>query len=78
MKELAEFNLDKKLIEVLKKNAKEEKLGLNEYVESLLNHIVNAVPNEVTQAAISEAEKPDLLDEINDLDAYRDSLLKDV
>ena len=72
----ASFRLRADLLEGLKRNAARENRTLNNYVESVLLDIVYHEPNEVTKAAIAEAQSGknpnkvyDSVDELfNDLD----------
>ena len=52
----ASFRLRTDLLERLKRNAMREHRTLNNYVESVLLDIVYDEPNEVTKAAIEEAQ----------------------
>lgn len=73
----ASFRLRADLLEGLKRNAARENRTLNNYVESVLLDIVYHEPNDVTKAAIAEAQSGnnrnkvyDSVDELfNDLDA---------
>lgn len=72
----ASFRLRADLLERLKRNAARENRTLNNYVESVLLDIVYHEPNDVTKAAITEAQSGknpnkvyDCVDELfNDLD----------
>ena len=80
----ASFRLRADLLEGLKRNAARENRTLNNYVESVLLDIVYHEPNEVTKAAIAEAQSGknpnkvyDSVDEFfNDLDAEKWRKLK--
>ena len=80
----ASFRLRADLLEGLKRNAARENRTLNNYVESVLLDIVYHEPNEVTKAAIAEAQSGknpnkvyDSVDELfNDLDAEKWRKLK--
>ena len=71
----ASFRLRADLLEGLKRNAARENRTLNNYVESVLLDIVYHEPNDVTKAAIVEAQSGknqvyDSVDELfKDLDA---------
>ena len=75
----ASFRLRADLLERLKRNAARENRTLNNYVESVLLDIVYHEPNDVTKAAIAEAQSGknpnkvyDSVDELfNDLDAEK-------
>ena len=80
----ASFRLRADLLEGLKRNAARENRTLNNYVESVLLDIVYHEPNDVTKAAIAEAQSGknpnkvyDSVDELfNDLDAEKWRKLK--
>lgn len=78
MKIQAAFQLDKELLEQLEQRAKAEKRTLDNYVEHLLLQVIEASPNQATQQAIYEAEHNIGLTKIDDLTAFKKSLLFDV
>ena len=68
------FRFDKELIEMVKEKAKAQRRSLNNYIEFLLLKDVGNIPNEETKKAISEAREGKNLDDIQDLDAFLESI----
>ena len=64
------FRLNSELIDKLRKEAKRHNRSLNNYVESILMAFMADKPNEVTLAAMKEAERSDNLETL-DLDNFR-------
>ena len=64
------FRLNSELIENLRKEAKRHNRSLNNYVESILMAFMAEKPNDITLAAMKEAERGDNLETL-DLDNFR-------
>ena len=64
------FRLNSELIENLRKEAKRHNRSLNNYVESILMAFMAEKPNDITLAAMKEAETGDNLETL-DLDNFR-------
>ena len=64
------FRLNSELIDNLRKEAKRHNRSLNNYVESILMAFMAEKPNDITLAAMKEAEKSDKLEKL-DLDNFR-------
>jgi len=75
MKVQTAFRLEKELLDQLKEKAMAEKRSLNNYVEFILSKVVGKTPNEDTKQAIYEAENGINLNEIDDLDDFKKSLI---
>ena len=68
------FRFDEELLELVKEKAKAQRRSLNNYVEGLLYKDVGNIPNEETIKAIEEVRSGKELEEIEDIDAFMDSL----
>ena len=64
------FRLNSELIDNLRKEAKRHNRSLNNYVESILMAFMAEKPNDITLAAMKEAERGDNLERL-DLDNFR-------
>ena len=64
------FRLNSELIDNLRKEAKRHNRSLNNYVESILMAFMAKKPNDITLAAMKEAEIGDNLETL-DLDNFR-------
>ena len=64
------FRLNSELIDKLRKEAKRHNRSLNNYVESILMAFMAEKPNDITLAAMKEAEIGDNLETL-DLDNFR-------
>ena len=64
------FRLNSELIDNLRKEAKRHNRSLNNYVESILMAFMAEKPNDITLAAMKEAERGDNLETL-DLDNFR-------
>ena len=64
------FRLNSELIDNLRKEAKRHNRSLNNYVESILMAFMAEKPNDITLAAMKEAEHGDNLETL-DLDNFR-------
>ena len=64
------FRLNSELIENLRKEAKRHNRSLNNYVESILMAFMAEKPNDITLAAMKEAERGDNLETL-DLDNFK-------
>ena len=64
------FRLNSELIDKLRKEAKRHNRSLNNYVESILMAFMAEKPNDITLAAMKEAESGDNLETL-DLDNFR-------
>ena len=64
------FRLNSELIENLRKEAKRHNRSLNNYVESILMAFMAEKPNDITLAAMKEADSGDNLETLN-LDNFR-------
>ena len=64
------FRLNSELIDKLRKEAKRHNRSLNNYVESILMAFMAEKPNDITLAAMKEAETSDNLETL-DLDNFR-------
>ena len=64
------FRLNSELIDNLRKEAKRHNRSLNNYVESILMAFMAEKPNDITLAAMKEAESGDNLETL-DLDNFR-------
>lgn len=75
-RQAASFRLNAKLLDVLKRRAKEANRSLNNYVESVLLDAMYFEPNEETIAAIKEAKSGKELEtlDLNDFENYIQSL----
>jgi len=74
MKVQTAFRLEKKLVDVLKQQAKDNKRSLNNYVELILTKVVEKQPNDETVAAMEEAMNSKELEPITDIDKFLDSI----
>jgi hypothetical protein len=75
MKIQTAFRFDEELLDLLKEKAKANKRSLNNYIEFLLYSNVGNIPNEVTKKAIKDADNNINMSTINDLEAYKKSLI---
>ena len=64
------FRLNSELIDNLRKEAKRHNRSLNNFVESILMAFMAEKPNDITLAAMKEAERGDNLERL-DLDNFR-------
>ena len=64
------FRLNSELIDNLRKEAKRHNRSLNNFVESILMAFMAEKPNDITLAAMKEAERGDHLERL-DLDNFR-------
>jgi hypothetical protein len=69
------FRFDEELLDLLKEKAKANKRSLNNYIEFVLYSNVGNIPNEVTKKAIKDADNNINMSNINDLEAYKKSLI---
>jgi hypothetical protein len=74
MKVQTAFRLEKKLVDELKQQAKDNKRSLNNYVELILTKVVEKQPNDETVAAMEEAMNSKELEPITDIDKFLDSI----
>ena len=77
MKIQTALRFDKELLELIKEKAKAQKRSLNNYIEYLLYKEVGDIPNEESKQAIYEAHNDINLTPIDDLEAYKNQLLKE-
>lgn len=75
MKIQTAFRFDEELLDLLKEKAKANKRSLNNYIEFLLYANVGNIPNEVTKKAIKDADNNINMTTINDLEAFKKSLI---
>ncbi len=75
MKIQTAFRFDEELLDLLKEKAKANKRSLNNYIEFLLYSNVGNIPNEVTKKAIKDAGNNINMTTINDLEAFKKSLI---
>lgn len=75
MKIQTAFRFDEELLDLLKEKAKANKRSLNNYIEFILYSNVGNIPNEVTKKAIKDADNNINMTTINDLKAFKKSLL---
>ena len=75
MKIQTAFRFDEELLDLLKEKAKANKRSLNNYIEFLLYSNVGNIPNEVTKKAIKDADNNINMTTINDLEAFKKSLI---
>jgi hypothetical protein len=75
MKIQTAFRFDEELLDLLKEKAKANKRSLNNYIEFILYSNVGNIPNEVTKKAIKDADNNINMSTINDLEAYKKSLI---
>ena len=68
------FRFDPELLELVKEKAKAQHRSLNNYLEVLMRKDVGNIPNEETKAAIAEVMSGKELEEITDIDEFRNSL----
>ncbi len=68
------FRFDEELIEMIKEKAKAQRRSLNNYIEVLLYKDVGNIPNAETKKAIVEVMEGKNLEEIEDIDAFMDSI----
>lgn len=68
------FRFDEELLGLIKEKAKAQRRSLNNYIEGLLYKDVGNIPNEETKKAIEEVRSGKKLEEIEDIDAFMDSL----
>lgn len=61
--------LDKDLLKLLKEKAKANQRSLNNYIEWLLYEDVGKIPNDLTKAAIKEAQSGKL-ESVEDVDDF--------
>ncbi len=78
MKVQTAFRLDENLLEKIKEKAKAKKRSLNNYVEYLLFCDIGDVPNDTTRKAINDAKNDIDLTIIDNLQAYKNALIKDL
>jgi hypothetical protein len=78
MKVQTAFRLDEKLLEMIKEKAKAQKRSLNNYIEYLLYCDIGDVPNNTTRKAINDAKNDIDLTIIDNLQAYKNTLIKDL
>jgi hypothetical protein len=69
-KKLTSFRLSKSLLDRLKAEARKENRSLNNYVECILLDTVYREPNEVTLAAMREAESGEELETLESLNIF--------
>jgi hypothetical protein len=75
MKIQTAFRFDEELLDLLKEKAKANKRSLNNYIEFILYSNVGNIPNEVTKKAIKDADNNINMTTINDLEAFKQSLI---
>ena len=75
MKIQTAFRFDEELLDLLKEKAKANKRSLNNYIEFILYSNVGNIPNEVTKKAIKDANSNINMTTINDLEAFKQSLI---
>lgn len=76
MKVQTAFRFDEDLIDILKEKAKAQRRSLNNYIETLLYKEVGNIPNDLTIRAIKDARENVDMSEIEDLEAYKQALLR--
>jgi len=75
MKIQTAFRFDEELLDLLKEKAKANKRSLNNYIEFILYSNVGNIPNEVTKKALKDADNNINMSTINNLEAYKKSIL---
>ena len=78
MKVQTAFRLDENLLKKIKEKAKAQKRSLNNYIEYLLYCDIGDVPNDTTRKAINDAKNDIDLTIIDNLQAYKNALIKDL